>query len=137
MCTHCLQFWKHNRFRFPPSFWWKDFIVIFLMMHSISLLGKESKNWFYIKHSIYFHVLVLLIKPVNCSETAGALWPIKYPPPPPVFKRLLYTKPYWMIKYSSSVRKCSKHLMYQEGIYQIILLSLVFLANCIVRNQWL
>ena len=49
-------------FRFPPSFWWKDSIAIFYTMHSIYVLGKESKSWFYIKYYIFTHILVLLIK---------------------------------------------------------------------------
>ena len=31
-------------------------------MHSILVLGKEAKVWYYIKYSIPNHVLVLLVK---------------------------------------------------------------------------
>ena len=46
-------------------------------MHSISVLGKEAKSWFYIEYSIYTNLLVLLIRAVNYSETTRVMWRIK------------------------------------------------------------
>ena len=49
----------------------------FYTMHSFSVLGKEAKSWFYIGYFICTHVLVLLLRVVNCSETACVMWRIK------------------------------------------------------------
>ena len=41
-------------------------------MHSMSVLGTESKGWFYTEYSIYTHILVLWIKGcqlfINCMS---------------------------------------------------------------------
>ena len=59
-------------------------------------------------------------------------------PPPPVFVvRRLYTKSYWKKYMSYGVNFWQKSLVYQEGIFRIILWKFLFIANCIVRNQQL
>ena len=50
----------------------------FYTIHSMSVLGKEAKSWFYIKYLMHTHVLVLLIKK-GCQmfKNACAVWLIK------------------------------------------------------------
>ena len=74
---HCFQFQKHNDFSFPPSFDEIILLQLFYKMHSISVLGKETKSWFYTEYLTYTKVLLLLLRAVNCSENACAKWHIQ------------------------------------------------------------
>ena len=44
----CIASRKHHGFRFPTSFYDRILLRFFYTIHSISVLGKEAKSWFYI-----------------------------------------------------------------------------------------
>ena len=46
-------------------------------MHSVSVLGKEPTDLFYIEYSKYTHELNLLLRAANCSETACVMLCLK------------------------------------------------------------
>ena len=54
---------KHNGFRFPPSFWWKDFVAF------LCKAKKPKVDFTCIQYPIYADV--------SCLKTACAMWRIK------------------------------------------------------------
>ena len=55
MCTNCVQSRKHTGFRFPQSFWWKDFIAICFYTTqpwSLDLCNPIFHHWFH--HNIEY-----------------------------------------------------------------------------------
>ena len=90
---------------------------------SIALLSAiKNRSLRLIRNQMKYHVIVRGLKD----------------PPPPGFLYDDCTRNHTVLKYMSyGVNFWKKSLMYQEGIYRIILWKFLFLANCIVRNQQL
>ena len=54
--------WINSLLRKFTNFIYMDQLWFFNMIHSIFVLSKESRSWFYIKYSLYTNWLVLLIR---------------------------------------------------------------------------
>ena len=68
---------KKNVSRSPPSFWRKEFVAMFL--HYSFQFGGRQRSQKLIVHwilDIYSHIS-LLLRAVNCSETACVMWHIE------------------------------------------------------------